>query len=68
MNMNLISWNELPEAARFSKPHLRYMEKKGQFPKRVHLSTMRVAWLEDEVSAWLAARIAARAAPASKAA
>jgi prophage regulatory protein len=58
--MNLISWDDLPEAARFSKPHLRKMEQQGKFPKRVRLSPFRIAWVEDEIQSWLAARAAER--------
>jgi len=67
-NMNLISWDELPVPARYSKPHLRLLEKHGKFPKRVILSPFRVAWVEDEIKAWIAARIAARDAGGAQAA
>jgi prophage regulatory protein len=58
--MNLISWDELPEPARFSKPHLRRMEHEGKFPRRVRLSPFRIAWVEAEIQSWLAARAAER--------
>jgi prophage regulatory protein len=35
---------------------------KGSFPKPVPLSQRRVAWLLDEVEAWMQARVDARAA------
>jgi prophage regulatory protein len=59
-NMNLISWDELPKQAQFSKPHLRILEKQGKFPKRVKLSTFRHAWVEAEIQSWLTARAAER--------
>jgi prophage regulatory protein len=62
----LIQWSELPPEARYSKPHLRRLEHNNQFPKRVQLSPLRVAWVEDEVKAWLTARIAARDKAATK--
>ena len=57
---NLISWDDLPKAAQFSKQHLRKLEKQGKFPKRVKLSTFRTAWVEAEIQSWLAARAAER--------
>ncbi|MFW2148769.1 helix-turn-helix transcriptional regulator [Acinetobacter sp. TY1] len=33
---------------------------KGRFPKPVSLSEKRVAWIESEVDAWIAERIASR--------
>jgi len=37
----------------------------GRFPKPIHLTVRAVAWLENEVFAWIAARIAA-SRPASE--
>jgi predicted DNA-binding transcriptional regulator AlpA len=36
------------------------MEKAGDFPKRIRISTQMVGWLEHEVEAWLAQRMAVR--------
>lgn len=44
----------------FSKVHLWRLERKGEFPKRVALSLGRHAWIETEIDAWIADRIAAR--------
>jgi prophage regulatory protein len=33
------------------------MERKGQFPKRIQISTGRVAWYESEVTDWMQSRI-----------
>ena len=33
---------------------------KGSFPKPIKLSAHRVAWLEDEIAAWQAQRLAER--------
>lgn len=46
----------------FSKVHLARLEAKGQFPKRFHLTPGRCAWLQSEVRAWLASRVAQREA------
>jgi prophage regulatory protein len=37
-------------------------EKAGKFPKRVRISHLKVAWVEDEVDRHIAKRIAARPA------
>jgi prophage regulatory protein len=39
---------------------------KGLFPRPIKLSENRVAWLEDEVEAWMTARIAERDTTAGK--
>jgi prophage regulatory protein len=41
--------------------HLWRMEKANRFPKRLHLGQGRkIAWVESEIDAWLAARISER--------
>jgi prophage regulatory protein len=50
---------------KYSRVHLRRMEKAGSFPAHVKLGAgnevqTSIAWLVDEVEAWEAARIAAR--------
>jgi len=47
-----------------SRIHLGRLEREGRFPRRVLLGRNRVAWIEDEVSAWMAERAAARDNPA----
>ena len=37
------------------------MEKRGEFPRRIALTSRNVAWDMDEVQAWIAARKAPRA-------
>ena len=44
----------------YSDQHLRRLEKAGRFPARVALGPGRVAWPEDEIRAWAAARLAER--------
>jgi len=46
----------------YSWAHLGRLEGKGEFPRRVHLSAKRVAWLQSEIEAWCSARNAAREA------
>lgn len=42
-----------------SKAKVYELQSRGDFPQRVQLTAGRVAWVEAEVQAWLAARIAA---------
>lgn len=44
----------------FSRMHILRLEKAGKFPKRVQLGDNSVAWIEVEIIAWQAERIAAR--------
>lgn len=50
-----------------SKVQLWRLEKQGKFPQRVYPSAGRVAWVESEIDAYLAERIAARRPRASEA-
>jgi hypothetical protein len=36
------------------------LEKKGQFPRRVHVTDRKYAYVEGEITAWLASKIAQR--------
>jgi prophage regulatory protein len=40
--------------------HITREEKKGRFPKRIPISTSRVAWDSEEVQAWMDQRKATR--------
>jgi prophage regulatory protein len=44
----------------YSKPHLWRLEKAGKFPKRVPVGASRYGYVEEEIDAYIAARIAAR--------
>ncbi|KAB2847988.1 MAG: AlpA family phage regulatory protein [Hyphomicrobiaceae bacterium] len=56
----LITVRELREIVPFTRQHILRLEKRGRFPRRIQLSTNRVAWLMSEVEAWIADRIAER--------
>lgn len=43
-----------------SKSSIYRLEKEGKFPKRVTITETRVAWVESEIDAWIAEKIAAR--------
>jgi len=44
----------------FSRSHLARLEEDGVFPKRVRVGANTIAWLESEVDAFIASKIAAR--------
>jgi predicted DNA-binding transcriptional regulator AlpA len=57
----LLTYDELPDhGVNFSRRHLRYLEDKGKFPQRVPTGDHSVAWVEDEIDAYVAEKIKAR--------
>lgn len=44
----------------YSNCHLARLEKAGKFPRRFKLAGRTIAWLESELSAWVAQRAATR--------
>jgi prophage regulatory protein len=44
----------------FSRSHLARLEDAGVFPKRVRIGANTIVWLESEVDAYIASKIAAR--------
>ena len=56
----LILSTEISELIPYSQNHLRRLEAKGQFPKRIRIGENRVAWLRAEVDNWIEARVNAR--------
>jgi prophage regulatory protein len=61
MSKRLLAFEDLrPKGVPFSKPHLFRLMRKGKFPKPVKLGEITNAWLEEEIDAWIAVRIAAR--------
>ena len=65
MTRKLVSKKELKSiyGVPYSFPHIARLEKKEppRFPKRVTLGACRVAWVAEEVEAWIDERIANRA-------
>jgi prophage regulatory protein len=52
--MRVLSYPELKaKGVRYSKPHLHRMIKAGTFPKPINLGPNAVAFIEEEVDAWL---------------
>jgi prophage regulatory protein len=62
--LKLVSKKELKSVygIPYSSVHIGRLERAGAFPKRVRLGQCRVAWLCEEIEAWIAERIARRAA------
>lgn len=56
----LISKRETKERVTYSFAHTARLESEGKFPKRVRIGTGRVAYVESEIDAWIAQRIAER--------
>ena len=55
--MKLLSKKSVRELVTYSLAHTARLEAAGLFPKRVRLGTGRVAYVEDEILDWIAARI-----------
>ena len=62
MTQKLVSKKELKSifGVPYSFAHIARLEAAGQFPKRIQLGACRVAWIAEEVQAWIDERIATR--------
>lgn len=58
----LLTIEEVAVRTRLSKPTIYKLIRQGGFPRQLRLCANKVAWLEREVSAWVAARAEARTA------
>ena len=63
-NNTLILSAKISELIPYSQNHLRRLEAKGQFPKRIRIGENRIAWLKDEVDSWIEERVNARSGDA----
>lgn len=63
MTRKLVSKKELKSiyGVPYSFAHIARLEAVGSFPLRVRLGACRVAWVADEVEAWIDERVALRA-------
>ncbi len=59
----LIDRFELERRVPLKRERIRQLEAEDKFPKRVLLGERRIAWIESEVDAWMAERIAASRTP-----
>ena len=53
----LIRLTQVLDIVPYSSSHIRRLEGKGKFPKRIRLGENRVAWLQSEVHDWLDQRL-----------
>jgi prophage regulatory protein len=60
--MRVLIYEELKElkGIPFSPKHLIHLEKTGRFPRRIKIGERAVAWVEEEIDAYLADRAAKR--------
>ena len=67
MPQKLVSKKELKSlfGIPYSFQHIARLEAAGRFPKRIQLGQNRVAWLWEEVEAWIDERVAHRGSVAS---
>ena len=60
MNTRILRWREVAPIVGVSRMTIARMEKTGAFPQRIRIGNGSVGWLEYEVEAWLAQRMAVR--------
>lgn len=58
-NTKIIRLPEVKERTGLSRTTIYSLLKQGEFPAHVHLGARCVGWLEHEIDAWIAARVAA---------
>ena len=56
----LITKRDLRLIVPYTPQHILRLEKLGRFPRRIRVGANRVAWLQSEIEAWIAARVAER--------
>jgi prophage regulatory protein len=60
--MKVLSYVELKpkKGIPYTRMHLRRLSREGRFPRPIRISEQRIGWLEHEIDAWLADRVAER--------
>jgi prophage regulatory protein len=54
----ILAYEDLPsKGIRFHRNYLRSLWEEGRFPKPIHLSPRKLAWIEAEVDEWVENRI-----------
>ena len=56
----LIVTDEIAQRIPYSQNHLRRLEAKGSFPKRIRIGANRIAWVREEIDSWIEARLDSR--------
>lgn len=59
-SLRLLRLEQVGEITGLRRSMVYQLEAEGGFPRRVKLATRAVGWVESEVRAWIAARIATR--------
>jgi prophage regulatory protein len=59
-DMKILRKSELRSKTGLSSASIDRQEEAADFPKRLQIGPRAVGWLEEEVDAWIAARVAAR--------
>ena len=54
--MKILRKSEVSKLIGLSKVTIWRLERKGQFPKRIQLSTRSVGWVEEEIHSWIESR------------
>jgi predicted DNA-binding transcriptional regulator AlpA len=61
MSQRIYRFRELkPAGVPFTRKHIVTLMKRGQFPQQFNLTDFSVAWVADEVDAWVGSKIRAR--------
>ena len=60
MNTRILRWRVVAPIIGYSRMTIARMEKTGTFPQRIRIGNGSGGWLEHEVEAWLAQRMAVR--------
>ena len=58
--LSLLTAAEVSARVKFSRVHIYRLIRRGQFPRPMKLGPRRSAWLEEEISEWVAGRKALR--------
>ena len=59
-SIKIMRWRDVAPIIGCSRMTIACMEKAGTFPQRIRIGNGSVGWLEHEVEAWLAQRMAVR--------
>jgi len=59
-NTRILLRHQVVERVGYSIVHVYRLMERGLFPRQVRLGANRVGWVESEIEAWLASKIAAR--------
>jgi predicted DNA-binding transcriptional regulator AlpA len=58
-SMRLLRLPQVMQQTALKKTKLYELQKEGSFPMRIQITPNSVGWLEEEVNAWIAGRVAA---------